>query len=528
MLVVTADEMRRLDDLTIRKFGVPGYELMRRAGRGAAEVLLDRIPEARKGCVVVVAGKGNNGGDGFVVASELRNDGVDAYVILLAPTDDVRDDAARTLADFRRHGGGVVSLPSEADVEELRKRLLQAAVVVDAIFGTGLKSAVEGRYARVIDVINEVGGSGTPVFAIDIPSGVDATTGAELGVAVRADATATFAFPKVGQLVHPGADFTGTLALVDIGIAAEAVAEVAPGLHWFERSDAADLVPVRRAETHKGDAGHVAILAGSRGRTGAARLAGRAALRTGAGLVTLAGPASLNAIFSQGSDELMTVPLSDDGGLVRFVPDEVCNLVDGKSAVVIGPGLGTHKDAVDLVCQVLREVSVPIVLDADALTCVAGDIGVLRDRVGGGPLVLTPHPGEMARLLGSDVATVQADRIGLARRFAAEHDCVLVLKGARTVVAAPDGRAWINPTGNPGMASGGMGDALTGILAALLAWGRGTKDSLAADEAARLGAFLHGDAADRVAASRGEVGMVATDVIEEIPPTIAALQAGIS
>jgi len=357
---------------------------------------------------------------------------------------------------------------------------------------------------------------GRPVFAVDIPSGLGADSGEPLGVAVQAEATATFAYPKLGQVIFPGARYVGDLAVVDIGIAAEAIAAVAPQVHLTLRDDAAVLVPIREPEAHKGSAGHALIFAGSRGHTGAARMAGRAALRCGAGLATLAGPASLNPIFSQGCDELMTAPLADTDGFVDCDEIAIRSLLSGKSAVVVGPGIGTHDAAAALVRLLLRDVRVPLLLDADALTCVADDTSVLTRAAC--PLVLTPHPGEMARLIGSDAATVQSDRIGIARSFAAAHGCVLLLKGARTVIASPDGEIWINPTGNPGMASGGMGDVLSGMIGALLAQGLGVA------EAARLGAFLHGAAADSVAAARGEIGMLASDVIEALPPVIAGLQ----
>lgn len=512
MIVVTAAEMRELDRLTIEVYGTPGYVLMERAGIGATDVLLDRFPNANGGPVIVIAGKGNNGGDGFVIARALLGRDIDAEVLLLASVADVGGDAALALDAFRKAGGRLVEMPADDDVAQLPERLARAGLVVDAVFGTGLNSPVRGRFAAALQAINACG---RPVLAVDIPSGLDADSGMPLGIAVHAHVTATFAFPKAGQLVYPGAGFVGMLAVVDIGIAAEAVAAVAPRLHCMARESAARLIPLRAADDHKGRTGHVAVFAGSTGHTGAARMAGRAALRCGAGLATIAGPASLNAIFCQGTDELMTAPLADRDGRVVADAEAVRAVLRGKSAIVAGPGFGTHDDAARVVELIVREAEVPVVLDADALTCVARDPGLLDAAAA--PLVLTPHPGEMARLLGSDTAAVQGDRLGVARRFAAAHRCVLLLKGARSVVAAPDGEAWINPTGNPGMATGGMGDVLAGMLGALLAQGLDPR------AAARLGAFLHGEAADRVATRRGMIGMLAGDVIEELPPAIAAL-----
>jgi len=511
MIIVTAAEMRRLDALTIERFGTPGRVLMERAGIGATDVLCARFPEVRRGRVVVVAGKGNNGGDGFVIARELRRRKIAVEVVLLGATDEVCGDAADALRAYGRARGPLSVASAETAAALLADRLPKATLVVDAVFGTGLNAPVRGWIAAALAAINACG---RPVFAVDLPSGLDADRGVALGNAVRAVATATFAFPKVAHVVYPGLEYTGSVDVVDIGIPAEAVALVAPRLRM--NSDAiAALLPRRTPEAHKGTCGHVLVLAGSIGHTGAARLATRAALRSGAGLVTMAGPASLNVIFACGGDEWMTAPLPDTNGQVRHVAAALKRVMMAKSVVVAGPGLGTHADAAKVIRYLLQHAPGPIVLDADALTCVASDLPSLRRaRV---PLVVTPHPGEMARLLATDTATVQADRIGAARTFAAAHGVVVVLKGARTVISTADGKVWINPTGNPGMATGGMGDVLAGVIGALLGQG------LEATAAARLGVFVHGLAADRVAARRGVIGLLAHDVVEELPPTIAAL-----
>jgi NAD(P)H-hydrate epimerase len=514
MILVTAAEMRRLDALTIERYGTPGHVLMERAGVGATAVLLAQFPHVRRRRVVIVAGKGNNGGDGFVIARLLRKKGVRAEVVLLGKRQDVKGDAARMLAALRRSKVPLIEVTSAADVTKLATTLKDAVLFVDAIFGTGLNAPVQGWHADLLHLMNA---SGIPIFAVDIPSGLDADRGTALGVAIQAEATATFGFAKIGQVIYPGVDHVGALAVVDIGIAAEAIAEVQPRTRLLDADEVRPLVPVRAAESHKGTCGHVLIFAGSRGHTGAARLAAHAACRTGAGLTTLVGPASLNSILALGVPEAMTALLDDVDGLMRFDEAWVRALLDGKTAVVVGPGLGTHGDAAKLVRFLLREVALPMVVDADALTCIARDRAVLTGTRA--QAILTPHPGEMARLLGSDTATVQGDRVSIARTFAAEHRCVLVLKGARSVIAAPDGSVWINPTGNPGMASGGMGDALSGILGALLAQG------LPPAEAACLGVYLHGAVADHVAATRGEIGLLASDVIEGLPAGLARLRA---
>src|SRR6202158_5615002 len=511
MIVVTAAESRRLDELTIERAGTSGHVLMERAGAGATAVLLAKFPHVRRRRVVVCAGKGNNGGDGYVIARLLRRKGVRAEVVLLGRKLDVKGDAARMLTSARRAGVPITEVTPATAVGTLRKKITDAVLLVDAIFGTGLNTAVHGFHAEVIHLMNA---SGVPIFAVDIPSGLDADRGTPLGFAIEAEATATFGFAKVGQLIHPGVEHVGTLAIVDIGISAEAIAEVRPRTRLLDPDEVAPLVPTRGPEAHKGTCGHVLVVAGSRGHTGAARVA---ACRAGAGLTTLAGPASLNAIFSSGIPEVMTAPLRDVEGFVEFDEAELRCVLDGKTALVVGPGLGTHDGAQRVVHLLPTEIALPMVVDADALTCLARELTVLR--CARAPTILTPHPGEMARLLAIDTAVVQADRVGTARKFAADHQCIVVLKGARSVIAAPDGYVWINPAAHPGMASGGMGDALSGILGALLAQG------LSPADAACLGVYLHGAVADHVAAERGQIGLLASDVIDGVPAGLARLRA---
>ena len=366
--------------------------------------------------------------------------------------------------------------------------------------------------------IAAINACGAPVLAVDIASGLSADTGTPLGAAVRATLTATFGYPKVGQLLYPGVEHTGLLAVVDIGIPREALAAVAPRTTLLEGEEVGALLPPRRRDAHKGDFGHVLVIAGSRGKTGAALLAAQAAVRSGAGLTTLAVPGTLQAVLEAQVREAMTAPLADTGdGAAALADGAVADvLVADRGAVVCGPGLGQAPATRELVRHVVRQCAAPLVLDADGLNAVAGT-SVLRERPG--PTVVTPHPGEMARLSGGDTTRVQADRLGTARAFAGAERVVVVLKGARTVVASPDGATAICPTGNPGMASGGAGDVLAGVIGALLAQG------LAPYEAATLGVFAHGAAGDAVAARQGEVGLLATDLAAELPATFARLQA---
>jgi NAD(P)H-hydrate epimerase len=493
--------MRALDRWTI-EHGTPGPVLMERAGAGAARVLRERL-RRRRGPALVVAGRGNNGGDGFVVARHLRRARIPVEVWLAARPGEVRGDAAAMLAAWR---GAVNELTEAPHVEALRGRLARAAVVVDALFGTGLNAPVTGLAAAVIEAMNACG---APVVAIDVASGLSADTGLPLGTAVRATVTATFGFPKVGQVIHPGVEHTGLLAVVDIGIPPAAVAAVAPRTRVLEAEEVGLLLPPRPRDAHKGVFGHALVIAGSPGKTGAALLAAEAAVRAGAGLTTLAVPPELQVVCEGHVREVMTAALPDD-------TDGLGELLAVPSAVVCGPGLGQGGRARALVAHVVRRCRMPLVLDADGLNLVART-HLLRARPA--PTIVTPHPGEMARLLGTDAAHVQADRLGAARRLAGAEGVVAVLKGARTIVATPDGAAAICPTGNPGMASGGTGDVLAGVIGALLAQG------LAPVDAATLGAFAHGAAGDAVASRRGEVGLIARDIIAELPPTLARLQA---
>jgi NAD(P)H-hydrate epimerase len=508
MDLVTAAHMRQLDRRTI-ELGTPGHVLMERAGVGACACLLRAVPKVRKrgARVTVVAGKGNNGGDGLVVARLLRARGARVEVFLLARAADVGGDALRNLKAWRRVRGATREVVVAADLEGLRGALAAADCVVDAVLGTGLGADIEGIYAAAIEMMN---GCGAPVFALDIPSGLDADSGRPRGVAIRATATATFGFAKYGQVLYPGVDCCGALEVIDIGIDGRAITEAPPRGARLEAAAMRSLLPRRTADAHKGTAGHVLVVAGSPGKSGAAILATRAAARGGAGLVTLATPASINAVCAGAVHEAMTEAWPERAGGLGWDPDRLAGALDGKAAVVVGPGLGTARPIRDLVLWLLRESAVPMVLDADALNALARNPSPLRRARS--RAVLTPHPGEMGRLMGISAAEVQADRVGVARAFAADHDCVVVLKGARTVIAA-DGFAWINPTGNPGMASGGMGDALAGLIGALLAQG------LAAAAAARLGVYLHGLAGDRVARD-GAIGMIASDLIDELPRAV--------
>ena len=528
MYIVTAAQMRELDRLTIEHYGTPGHVLMERAGAGATEALLAAFPhvQARRtsrskshASVLIIAGKGNNGGDGFVIARLLKKKGIACEVVLAAKRADVKGDARRNLLAFVRMRGRVSEVTQLDQLAVVNKKLSKCSLIVDALLGTGLNAPVHGLPAALIELMNT---SGIPILAVDIPSGLDADRGVLLGTAVQAAVTTSFAYPKVGQTVYPGVQLGGCLMVIDIGIAAEAVAEVDPHIKLLSKETMRALVPPRQPETHKGSFGHLFVLAGARGKSGAALLATSAALRVGTGLVTLGGPQSLLPIFASVLLEAMTVALPEraDGSL-RMAPKVLLQALQDRTAIAFGPGIGVSTDTIKLTRWLLKHADKPLLIDADGLNCVATDPNMLRDASSqvspARPVVLTPHPGEMARLTKTNTAEVQANRLEMAQTFATRYHCYVVLKGARTVIAAPDGWAWINPTGNPGMASGGMGDVLAGVIGGLLAQG------YAPHEACQLGVFLHGTAGDLAAQEVGEIGMLARDVIERLPSGLRSL-----
>jgi NAD(P)H-hydrate epimerase len=499
--------MRRLDARAITELNIPGATLMENAGRGAAEALLRALPErglrARGLRVAIVCGKGGNGGDGFVVARRLKRAGARPTVHLAFPPKEITGDAALKYREMQRAGigGSLVG-----DARGFVRALGESDVVVDALLGTGSRGAPGPPVAALIEAINA---SGCPVVALDIPSGLPADGEPPPGTVVRAWLTATFAGLKLGLVVGPGVELAGRVEVVDIGVpAGELTREVTTFL--LERSDVAPLFPRRPREGHKGTYGHLLVLAGSVGKTGAAALCARAAMRAGAGLVTVATSASAQPVVASLLVEAMSAPLPETEAKTVAVKahDAITELVATRDAVALGPGLGLDPETQRLARALIHEVPRPMVVDADGLTALAGHLGELRGAAGA--RYLTPHPGEMARLLGFAVADLQRDRVGRTRAFALEHGVHVCLKGSRSVVASPDGRVLINPTGNPGMASGGTGDVLTGIVGGLLARG------LPAERVLGAAVYLHGLAGDVAAERVGEEALVAGDVIEAL------------
>ncbi len=512
MKAATSEQMQSLDRKAIDTYGIPGVVLMENAGKGATEVIANTFPDLQGKKVAIIAGKGNNGGDGFVVARHLLNRGVSVKVFLLADPKALRGDAETNLQIFLRMKGEVIPVPSFKDYQKVKKDLERFDLLVDAIFGTGLDAEIRGYYREVIDHLNALQ---KPVVAIDIPSGLDANTGRPLGIALRASLTVTFGLPKVGLLIPPGFDYVGELKVIDIGIPKRLIDEEKIQTHLLEEAEIRKWLSIpRRKNSHKGDYGHLLVLAGSVGKTGAAAMACEAALRMGAGLVTLGIPKSLNAIMEVKLTEAMTEPLPETPrqtlSLKAF--NTILQLCEKKDALIIGPGIGTFKETQSLIIKLIKTLKLPIILDADGLTALAAQPKILSAL--NRPPILTPHPGEMGKLIGSTAKQVQEDRIGISRNFAQSHHVFLVLKGHRTLIATPEGEIFINPTGNPGMASGGTGDVLTGMIGGLVCQG---VDPLASLQAS---VYLHGLAGDRVVSERGEKSLVATDIIGKIPDVL--------
>lgn len=508
MKLYSANQVREFDRQTIEEIGIPGIVLMENAGMAATNLFCGDFPDFFPGPVVVLAGKGNNGGDGYVMARHLHNRGWRVVTLVLAERTAIGGDASINLRALLACGGTVQFCPNDRSLD-LALESLNARVIIDALFGTGLSSPVRGHHARTIDWIN---GSGLPVFSVDIPSGIDATSGRVLGRAVRATVTVTFATAKTGQVLLPGCEYTGVLYVADIGIP-PSVIESQRGTVFVESAEAGALFPPRPFAGHKGTFGHLLVVAGSGGKSGAAAMTAAGALRSGAGLVTVACPAGIHDILENKLTEAMTVSLPDaSGSLDLRAYDAIKDLWLQKQALALGPGLGLSEGVSALAGCIVRDCPHPLVIDADGINVLYDQKDLLSARPTG-TTVLTPHPGEMSRLTGMPVSEIEEDRVGIAGDFAKTYGVILVLKGARTLIASPDGEIFINSTGNPGLATGGMGDVLTGVIAGLIAQG------LSPMEAAVLGVFWHGRGADDLSQVQGNAGMTATDLLRQLPLT---------
>ena len=541
MKVVTAAEMQKIDEKTIRELGISGLVLMERAGLAVVSKIKDLFGRKK---VIVVSGAGNNGGDGMVIARNLHNEGWNVEVFLTVMPEDLKGDALSQYKTALKCG--VLIKPAEDLIIHKASIFTRHSIIVDAILGTGLKKNIAGMLSEIINVLNQ---SALPVVSVDIPSGISSDNGQVMGNAVRAGYTVTFGLPKRGHFLHPGAEFSGKLFIEDIGFPQALLVSEKPGVELLERDYLVRLIPVRRTYSHKGNYGHVLIIAGSRGKTGAALMAAEACLRTGAGLVTIGIPESLSEVFQSRVTEAMTLILPDngDGTLSAKASGRILDFLRKSADILaIGPGIGVTAGTRKLLRDLISNSESPMVIDADGINSLNGNRGVFTKAKA--PLILTPHPGEMARLLkeakskenraksieqkarSKDVAAVpkafgislrdeiEKDRINIAISFAKETGTHLVLKGVPTIIAAPDGQAFINTTGNPGMAKGGTGDVLTGMISGFLAVCRNPLHSCI------LGVYMHSLAGDIGASEIGENSLIATDIIDKIPAAFNSLK----
>jgi NAD(P)H-hydrate epimerase len=505
--VLTADQMRAADDHTINRIGIPGIVLMENAGRAVVDTIEEFFESPYPMRVAVFCGKGNNGGDGFVIARHLAACGHEPVIYLFTTVDSLLGDALTNARIADSIGLSICEVPDGKVLSEVDYDPRDYQLIVDALFGTGLTSAVRGHYLGAIDLINS---SGLPVVAVDIPSGIGSDSGKLLGPAVRADITVTFAYPKIGLVLPPAANYAGQVVIADISIPEDAARE-----DWktFLLTDEVVeyILPERELNTHKGTYGHVLVVAGGPGKCGAGAMVGGSALMTGSGLVTIGIGSSLVNTVDAMMLETMTIPLAEEEGYLCLASiDGIMAALKDMTALALGPGIGTKDCTVKLVQQLVPRLKTPAVLDADAVNAFADSADKLKNRHT--ELIITPHPGEMARLLGVSTNQVQADRISVARKLAVDNGVIVVLKGFRTVVADPSGEVYINMSGNPGMATAGSGDVLTGMIAAFLGM-----DNFAALEAAVAAVYLHGIAGDLAAEEVGEYCLNASDIMNAIP-----------
>src|SRR5467141_1523945 len=522
MKALTTAEMREVDTLTTERYGIPSLQLMEAAGKNVANAVLLEFSPGLPGRVTILCGKGNNGGDGLVAARHLKAAGIDPRVCLFADPREMQGVAGASLARYLEAGNAILTIEDETVWERVWPGVAESEVIVDALLGTGLRGAATGLIAQAIEDINRLSAyataaSPTLILAVDTPSGLPSDGQHAEGPVLRAHRTVTFTAPKVSQLLSQDAEAVGALEVCAIGSPAALVEEIGQGtLRWAGRDEFDQLPLVRSVKSHKGTFGHVLLVAGSLGKSGAAILSGRGALRSGTGLVTIATPDIVLPHVAAGQPEYMTESLeSTEEGTIAFSSLEgnsFQEILKGKTVLGIGTGLGTHSETQKFIRTVVRATRLPTILDADGLNAFAGSGDLFRDRQSKF-LALTPHPGEMGRLLGIATLAIQADRLAMALDAARRWNAHFVLKGYHTIVASPDGQTFVSTTGNAGLAKGGTGDVLTGILAALIA-------QFGSDDGARvlsLGVYLHGLAAESATRGTDLSGLLAGEVADAVP-----------
>lgn len=513
MRVVTPQEMSEIDGYTIREIGIPGVVLMENAAYRVTDQIIRHLGKQNGRNVVVFVGTGNNGGDGFAVARQLHNKKFNVIVYIVGDDSKIKGDALVNYHIVKKIGILVEKINTNI-TEDIIKNIMRSHVVVDAILGTGLKGEVRRNIQQVIEAINKYS---KYTIAVDIPSGIDGGTGRICGTSIKADITVTFQLPKIGHLVYPGRDYTGELIIADIGIPPQAFENDGAKREMITKEHIKRYFGKRSNDTHKGSYGRVLVIGGSTGMTGAPTMTAQAALRSGCGLVKVAVGESLVDILENKLTEGMTVPLKEQkrGVLSIECISQLKPLIDQSDAIVFGPGIGTNEVNYNIIGKIIRYSDVPVIIDADGLNVLAGNLDCLKKA--NCPLVITPHPGEMARLKGVSIKEVQSHRLNIAEELSKTYNIITILKGASTVIASPEGKLAINNTGNPGMSTAGMGDVLAGIIASFIAQGIPLYD------ACYSGVFIHGVSGDQASKVKGEFGLIASDVIGMLPKAILCI-----
>jgi hydroxyethylthiazole kinase-like uncharacterized protein yjeF len=508
MKLVTPKQMNIIDTCTIAEYGIPGLLLMENAALAVVSEAVSMLGGSKDRRVLILAGRGNNGGDAFAVARLLNCRDADVRVYLVGPETEVTGDALTNLEILKKMGIEVRELIDKKELESLYIDIENAQLIIDGIFGTGLSRVVTDPVRAVIEMTNA---SGKPVLSIDIPSGIDGKDGSIKGICIKATETVTFCLPKMGLVLQPGCEYVGQLVIANIGIPTSVINDQKINTMLIDAHMVSPMIPGRMENSNKGDFGRILLVTGSTGMTGSGCLSSMAALRSGAGLVYAGVPKSLAHIYGSMLAEPVVLPLEDDinGCLTAESADQILEYMNRMTIAAIGPGLTASKSITSIVEEIISRSTIPIILDADALNAISGNTAILKRL--SVKAVVTPHPGEMARLTGLSIRDVQADRIGIAGSFARSYGVTVVLKGSRTVIAQPDGRIFVNPTGNSGMATAGSGDVLTGIIAGIASQGAAVED------AAIAGVFLHGLAGDAAAATVGMYCMIADDIIRYLP-----------
>jgi ADP-dependent NAD(P)H-hydrate dehydratase / NAD(P)H-hydrate epimerase len=512
---VTGNDMGRIDKFSIEQIGISGVVLMENAALKIVKHVEKKLAQNKlaQNNIVIVAGKGNNAGDAFVVARHLIVGGMKVKLYCLFEEECITGDAKLNFDILQRVGIATEFLQNDSELDTFRSDVKKAQIVIDGIFGTGFRGQVQGHIEKVIELINK---NSMYTIAIDIASGIDSATGSTADTCVQAHKTVTFELPKIGQLVYPGAHFTGELVVESIGMPRQAIESIEISTNLADSDFLKAVIPKRNSEINKGNCGKVVVVTGSLGMAGSGCIAAKASLRTGSGLVYLAGPASLINIYQSVVPEAIAINLEDDNGVISEKSiSTILEMLNKCNVAAIGPGLSTSDSIYNIISSIAENVRIPVVLDADALNAVAKNIDILGKFQK--TVVITPHPGEMSRLTGLDTSYIQLNRVEVARKYASLWGVVIVLKGARTIIADKCGTIYVNPTGNAGMATAGSGDALTGIIASLI--GQGTN----AFEAAVAGTYLHGLAGDIATIAKGEHGLNAMDIVESVPYAIKSI-----